>query len=554
VPAQRGPRDDGPGGAATGTLPPVATPPADRLAPTDGTPRSGRRWPWRTLLAALGGLAMLLAFPRYGIVALAPLGPAALALAVHGRRARGGAWLGLVTGLFFFVPLLSWTGVYVGPLPWLALATSQALYLALLGAASAVASRLRFWPPVTAALWVGAEALRGRLPFGGFPWGRLGFSQTDGPLLSLAAYGGVPLVTFAVALVGTLLAAAALAGHRAWRSSSAPGERASALRAAALLVVAVLSVPLVGMLAWLPLPGSSLTAGGEAVTVALVQGDVPRAGLDFNAQRRAVLDNHVQRTLELARAVRDGEQTQPDLVIWPENSSDIDPYANDDAARAIDRAADAIGVPILVGAVVDGPGNTVRNTAIVWDPEDGPGQTYDKRHPVPFAEYIPYRSFFRVFSDKVDLVRRDFRAGNEVGVLDVAGRPLGDLICFEVVYDGLTRDVVQDGAGMLVVQTNNATFGFTDESEQQLALSRLRAVEHGRTVAIAATSGISAVVAPDGSVVEKTSLFTPAVVVVDVAQREASTIATRLGAAPEWLLAGLGGAALATAVLRQRRR
>src|SRR3712207_4996688 len=222
-------------------------------------------------------------------------------------------------------------------------------------------------------------------------------------------------------------------------------------------------------------------------------------------------------------------------------------------SRAIDRAADAIGVPVLVGAVVDGPGDTVRNTAIVWDPEDGPGQTYDKRHPVPFAEYIPYRSFFRVFSDKVDLVRRDFRAGDEVGVLDVAGRSLGDLICFEVVYDGLTRDVVQGGAGMLVVQTNNATFGFTDESEQQLALSRLRAVEHGRTVAIAATSGISAVVAPDGSVVRKTSLFTPAVVVVDVAQRTSSTVATRLGAVPESLLAALGGAALAAAALRRRR-
>jgi apolipoprotein N-acyltransferase len=554
VPGQRGPRDEGPGGAATGTLPPVATPPDDRPAPIDEVPARRRSWPWRTLLAVVGGLAMLLAFPGYGLIGLAPLGPAALAVAVHGRRARGGAWLGLVAGLTFFVPLLSWTGVYVGPVPWLALATSQALFVALAGAASAVVSRLRFWPLWTAALWVGAEALRGRLPFGGFPWGRLGFSQTDGPLLSLAAYGGVPLVSFAVALSGALLAAAALALHRAWRTSSVPDQRAPSLRTAALLVVAVLVVPLVGTLAWLPLPGSSLTAGGDAVTVALVQGNVPRAGLDFNAQRRAVLDNHVQRTLELAQAVEEGEQAQPDLVIWPENSSDIDPFANDDAARAIDRAAEAVGVPILVGAVVDGPGETVRNTAIVWDPASGPGDTYDKRHPVPFAEYIPYRSFFRVFSDKVDLVRRDFRAGDEVGVLDVGGASLGDLICFEVVYDGLTRDVVEGGAGMLVVQTNNATFGFTDESEQQLALSRLRAVEHGRTVAIAATSGISAVVAPDGSVVRDTSLFTPAVVVVDIAQRDATTVATRLGAAPEWLLAALGAGALAAAVLQRRRR
>jgi apolipoprotein N-acyltransferase len=496
---------------------------------------------------------MLLAFPGYGLVVLAPLGPAALTLAVHGRRAREGAWLGLVTGLAFFVPLLSWTGVYVGPVPWLALATSQALYVAAVGAGSAIVSRLPFWPLWTATVWVGAEALRGRLPFGGFPWGRLGFSQTEGPLLSLAAYGGVPLVSFAVALTGALLALLlrrvdALRGVRVGRA------RAPAIRAAAAATAGVLAIPAVGALAWTPLAGPSLTAGGETTTVALVQGDVPRAGLDFNAQRRAVLDNHVQRTLELARAVEDGEQPQPDLVIWPENSSDIDPYANPDAARAIDRAAGAIGVPILVGAVVDGPADTVRNTAIVWDPEDGPGRTYDKRHPVPFAEYIPYRSFFRVFSDKVDLVRRDFRAGDQVGVLDVGGAALGDLICFEVVYDGLTRDVVEGGAGMLVVQTNNATFGYTDESEQQLALSRLRAVEHGRTVAIAATSGISAVVAPDGTVVRRTSLFTPAVVVAEVAQRDATTVATRLGAAPEWVLTVLGAGAVAAAAWRTRRR
>jgi apolipoprotein N-acyltransferase len=316
-------------------------------------------------------------------------------------------------------------------------------------------------------------------------------------------------------------------------------------------------VPAIGALAWLPLPGSSLTEGGPVSTVAVIQGNVPRAGLDFNAQRRAVLDNHVQRTLELAADVAAGEQPQPDLVIWPENSSDIDPYTNDDAARQIDRAAAAIGVPVLVGAVVDGPGENISNTAIVWDPQDGPGDTYVKRHPVPLAEYVPARSFFRFFSDKVDLVRRDFVAGDEVGVLDVGGTRLGDLICFEVVYDGLVNDVVEGGAGMIVVQTNNATFGFTDESEQQLAMSRLRAVEFGRTVAVAATSGISAIVAPDGSIARSSELFTEAVFVEDVAQRSDTTVAQRLGAAPEWVLSAIAAGALLVAAgpgLLARRR
>jgi apolipoprotein N-acyltransferase len=536
----------GAGGPGTGTLPRPADP------ATSPSTRAARRLPWRTLLAAAGGLLAVLAFPGYDLPALAILCPAALALAVHRQRARSGLWLGLVLGLAFFVPLLSWTGIYVGPLPWLALAVFEALHLALLGGATALVSRLPLWPVWTAALWVADEAVRGRFILGGFPWGRLGFSQTEGPLLSLAAYGGVPLVTFAVALTGALLAAAALALHRAWVAADRAGEQGPALRTAAVSVVAVLAVPLVGGLAWLPLPGSSLTSGGPAPTVAVVQGNVPRAGLDFNAQRRAVLDNHVQRTLELAEAVASGRQPQPDVVLWPENSSDIDPYTNADAARAIDRAARAIDAPILVGAIVNGPGRFISNTAIVWDPEDGPGDTYVKRHPVPLGEYVPARSFFRFFSADVDRVT-DQHAGQEVGVLDVGGVRLGDLICFEVVYDGLVGDVVDGGAGMIVVQTNNATFGHTDESAQQLAMSRLRAVEFGRSVAVAATSGISAVVAPDGTVVRSSSLFTPAVLVEQIAQRHSTTVAQRVGAAPEWALTAIGAGSLLAVVLTRRR-
>jgi len=527
--------------------------------PEDATPgRRRRRWPWRTALALAGGFALLLSFPDWDRPALAVLGPAALALAVRGQRIRSGLWLGLVLGLAFFVPLLSWTGVYVGSLPWLALAVAEALYVAVLGGASALVSRLPLWPLWTACLWVADEALRGRWPFGGFPWGRLGLSQTSGPFTSFAAYGGVPLVSFAVALTGTLLAAAVLRLRRAWRAGSDDADaaqRGPALRSAAVAVAGVLAVPAIGGLAWLPLPGASLTAGGPTKAVAVVQGNVPRAGLEFNAQRRAVLDDHVQETLQLAGDVRNGAAAAPDLVIWPENSSDIDPYQNEDAAAQIFRAARAIDAPVLVGAVVAGPNGTLRNRAIVWDPVTGPGQTYDKRHPVPFAEYIPDRSFFRHFSDKVDLVRTDFSAGSRPGVLSIGGTRIGDVICFEVVYDGLVRDVVSGGAGMLVVQTNNATFGFTDESSQQLAMSRLRAVEHGRSVVIAATSGISAVIAPDGSVVQQSQLFTPDGWVSRIAQRSGTTVADRVGAAPEWALTGLGiGAVAATLVLGLRRR
>jgi len=523
-------------------------------APAEQRRRPGR-WFARTLLAAAGGFVLFLAFPGWDLSALAVLGPAALSLATRGVRVRTGLWLGLVHGLAFFVPLLSWTGIYVGSFPWLALSVTEALYVALLGGALALTARLPAWPVWAAALWVADEALRGRWPFGGFPWGRLGFSQAEGPFTALAAFGGVPLVSFAVALTGTLLAAAGLALVRAWRDSTAADRRSGSLRAAALAVVGALLVPAVGTLAAVPLAGGSLTEGGPTRTVAVVQGNVPRAGLDFNAQRRAVLDNHVSRTRELAAQVAAGDAAQPDLVIWPENSSDIDPYLNADAAAAIDRAAQAIGAPILVGAVVSGPGRFISNTAIVWDPVTGPGETYTKRHPVPMAEYVPYRSFFRFFSDKVDLVRADFAAGTRVGTLDMAGTTIGDVICFEVAYDGLVQDVVDGGASMIVVQTNNATFGFSDESPQQLAMSRLRAVEFGRSVVVASTSGISAVIAPDGTVVRSSDLFVPATFVESIAQRDQTTVAARVGAWPELALTALGvGAVLAVVVSGVRRR
>src|SRR5262249_3709128 len=158
-----------------------------------------------------------------------------------------------------------------------------------------------------------------------------------------------------------------------------------------------------------------------------------RLGLEFNAQREAVLNNHVNATLALAAQVSAGHAARPDLVVWPENASDVDPVRNPDAGARIDQAAEAIGVPILVGGLLPGPGpNDVRNAGIVCLPGAGHTAIYAKRHPVPFAEYIPYRSIARMVTDKVDLVRKDFVAGDTPGVLQVGPATVGDVICFEV--------------------------------------------------------------------------------------------------------------------------
>ncbi|ASW55079.1 apolipoprotein N-acyltransferase [Plantactinospora sp. KBS50] len=492
--------------------------------------------------------ALLLAFPPYGRWWLAPVGVAGLAVAVHRRRLRAGAGLGLVTGLVLYVPMLSWTNLHTGLLPWLLLCVSQAAFLAGAGLLAAylspVADRWRWsWPVLTGLVWVAQEAARSRIPFGGFPWGRLAFSQGDSPALRLAALGGAPLVTFAVALAGGLLAAGA---WRRWRPPAARGWVPAV--GLALGAVAVLALG-----ALVPVGGGG---GGSSATVAIVQGSVPRLGLDFNAQRRAVLDNHVRATMSLAARVAAGQERQPDLVVWPENSSDIDPLRNADAAREITAAADAVHAPILVGAVLLGPGpGQVRNAGLLWRPGSGADldQVYVKRHPVPFAEYIPLRTVARWVSKEVDRVRSDFVAGDRAGVLHTGGLVLGDVICFEVAYDGLVRDTVTGGAQLLVVQTNNATF---DEAEarQQLAMVRLRAVEHGRESLMASTVGVSGFVTPAGRVVAPTGFDTPAVVTRQMRLDQGRTVATRLGVWPEVLLVGLAAAGVLAAALARRRR
>jgi apolipoprotein N-acyltransferase len=176
---------------------------------------------------------------------------------------------------------------------------------------------------------------------------------------------------------------------------------------------------------------------------------------------------------------------------------------------------------------------------------------------VPFAEYIPLRSISEWVSSDAKLVTQDMVAGKGNGLLTGGPFPIGDVICFEVAYDSLVRSSVSAGAQLLVVQTNNATFGHTAETYQQLAMSRLRAVESGRTVLQVATTGVSAVIGPDGAIRERSgALYTPAILDATVPLRTGQTIATRVGAVPEYVLAGLAVAAMLWSLvpyLRDRR-
>lgn len=516
--------------------------PSQRTAPTT---TGWIRPVLRAVVAGGGGLLTAAAFPDLGWWPLAFVGVAALVLASRDRGAFVTALLWSVWGAAFFLPHVVWASEAAGPVAWIALAVLQALVVAVVGVAWSFASRapwLRGRPTLLgltfASVWVAGEQLRSVVPFGGFPWGRLAFSQVDGPLLAVASVVGAPGVSFAVALVGYALAAP-------FGTSRARARAVTPL--AVLAGFALAAGPLI------PLPSR---AESGVIAVGVVQGDVPDDGARDRARR--VLDNHVAGTRDLAAA-----GAPLDVVVWPENATDVDPRTDARTRAAVQGAADAVGVPVVVGAMRYRP-DARFNDVLVWGPEQGFLSSYTKQRPAPFGEYVPLRSFVRLFSAEVDRVPVDMVAGKEPAVLRVPvdrlsrDVPVATVICFEVAYDDVVRDAVRRGAELLVVPTNNASFGRTAQSTQQLAMSRLRAVEHGRATIQASTVGVSAIIAPDGTVLDRTALFTADTLTARLPLRTTLTLADRLGDVPTTvavvLTLGAVGAGLGVAAGAPRSR
>ncbi|WP_344744856.1 apolipoprotein N-acyltransferase [Streptosporangium vulgare] len=558
--------------------------------------------PARVAGAVAGGLLMFLAFPPLGLWFLAPPGMALAVLAVRGTRPRRGTWLGLLVGLALLLPGLHWVSP-IGTDAWLGLVAMESVFYAAWGTGVALVTRLRLWPLWSAALWVAAEWARGQFPFGGFPWARVAFSQGESIFTPYAALGGAPLVSFAVALCGGLLALAAMrsfpASDRFPASrpiaapvpseasgpftlpgppvsegppvSSGPSTSSATPVSEGLVSSAppassgprpvrggrwgrALALPLAGALA---VPAAALAVPrygdeGRNVTVGVIQGNVPGRGMHpLGDEPAVVLGNHTRMLHQMARDVREGRTPRPDLVVLPENSTDIDPLRNEFARSEIDAAVKDVGVPVLVGAVVGIGENNRATRSIVWDPVTGPGAYYDKQQLVPFGEFTPLQGLVLALFERASLVGKQSVAGTRDGDLRLGPVTVGAINCYEVAFDGIVGDTARTGATPLVVQTNNATYALTNLPPQQLAMSQLRAVEHNRAVITSAITGISAYVTPDGSIAWRTGELVPAMNVLTVPVRTARTVATRVGALPEWALILVGAGALAAAWRRR---
>ena len=464
----------------------------------------------RCLAAIVAGLALALTFPPTHAFWLLPFAVAAFFVVTDGLPARR-AWVpGLVYGAAFQFTLLWWLHV-VGTVPWLGLSLTQTLWYGVLAAAVVPLRRLRGAPVWLAVAWVAMESVRCTWPAGGMPWGRLAYAVVDTPVAGSLPYLGSTGVSLVLASAGALLASA---WTRRGRRRILP----------VALLVAVLGLAALPGLA--PYPANPT----GAVTVAAVQGNVPGNGTDVLGHYRQITQQHADETARLAADVNAGRAPKPDFVVWPENSTAIDPFEDPETHSDIESAVSAIGVPLLAGVVVDGGPRHVLNQGIVFDPVTGAGDRYTKWHPVPFGEYIPWRWLFGNRLAQLNQIPRDMVHGTRLTPIDVAGVPVADAICFDVAYDDGLYAQLSRGGRLVVVQTSNAMFIHTAQIDQQFAISRLRAIETHRYVVVAAINGITGVIAPDGSVVASTPSRTESYAEASVRLYDVVTPAVRIGA------------------------
>ncbi|MDN4175793.1 apolipoprotein N-acyltransferase [Nocardioides sp. SOB77] len=474
----------------------------------------------------------------------APLALAAWFLIVTGAHASAvlAASSGYVFGAAFIGVHLWWLTTSVGLAAWAALALVMPMWWVPVALLAFGSRRRPLWPIAASAGWAASEVLRSAWPLGGMPWGRLGVGAVDTIWAQYLPYIGIAGTSFVVALLGATAAISLrLAWRRRWRSSM----RVAALAATLGLAGAIIPYAVIAD-----------DGPGDTSTIAIVQGEVPGDGTAVAANFRRISTLVADQTVALSDAVAAGAAPSPDLVVWPENSIAVDPATDEVAASEIRRAARVLQAPLMVSGIVDGPtARTAYNRSLVWDNGALRGAAYTKAHPVPFGEYIPFRRWLSGLSDRFAEIPRDMLAGRAdaprlVGRLNVA-----TAICFDIAYRDPLAAQVEGGAELIVVQTSNAMFTGTRQLGQQFAISRARAVELGRPVAVSSLNGLSGVIDRNGNVTALLPARRAGWMTAEVATARAVTPATRYGDLIEAaLVTGAAGLMVSPLVRRLRRR
>lgn len=423
------------------------------------------------------------AFEPIGIWFLAIFG-----FALYFRKLKNSKTPALHSLLFGFVLnaiVLHWSGKYVGPLPWLLLSSLQAIFYLPIGWIFSK-TRSLWWSAITLLLM---EEFRSRFPFGGFGWTRVAFSQVDSPALPIVSLGGVLALSAVTLLIAVLLTKLGLRN----------------IVFVALIIFGVAFLP-------------SNPEGSGSIRLLAIQGNTPEVGLDFNSRAKAVFDLHRDTTREFSKG-------RFDAIVWPENAIDIDPRRYPDVLADINSLTKDLQVPLIAGVVQQGEGGP-QNVSVMYSADGTRTSAYVKRGLTPFGEYLPFRKLAELISPKAERVV-DFIPGDKRVVHEIVGEKIGPIICYEIILDGLVRDMAANSKA-LIVQTNSATFANTPESSQQLAITRIRAVEHSRYILSVSTVGISAFIDNNGRVTSRTLENEKSFLIGDLLLSSHSTLVNRL--------------------------
>ena len=467
---------------------------------------------WRLPLAVVGGLVSSLAMPREDIWPLIFVSVAMILVSIRSLGFWSATGIGFFAGLAFYMSQVEWLSLYLGPVPWIALSVMEALIFAVGSGAIAIVwswtGRLRksfyrnsFVALAIATLWTAREWIAINLPYGGFPWSRVAQALSESFLSQLVYFVGISGLTF-VSVFMTVAVLLTLEAGKIALKANALGLAASVLALAT---------------AWLFIVPTAAESG--ELTVAAVQGNA-NAGLFANAEKGTFLRNHIEATALLdSHPMKD----EIDFIVWPENASDLNPQANQIAMAQVQSVVSTYKVPLILGAITQSQ-DVYFNSSLYYDEQGNQIDQYDKKRPVPFAEYVPDRQFWNQLApDLIGLVSRDYAFGTRDGIFELGANQLGVLICFEIAIDDIGRELVAGGAQVILSQTNNADFGRSDETFQQAALARLRAIETGRTVVNISTVGVSRIFLPNGQIISELPIFEPGVMVEKVPLRTAIT-------------------------------
>lgn len=463
--------------------------------------------PKRLGLTLIGGSTAYFAYPSFNFWPAILLSLLGLFLSVRNLGFWSALWVGFVGGFSYFTAQIYWISQYLGPEPLIALAACEALFFALASGITAMLTRVQLHPGplavAVATVWTGREWVSTHFPYGGFPWSRVSMSQSDSPFAHWVSVGSFGLLTFIILFLVIYT----------FEKLQTARNKQSVIRLLAAWIVA-LAVPTA--LASTPIQ----TVG--SLRVAGIQGNA-NAGLFANEDPGTILKNHADVTEKLLAA-----NEKFDLVVWPENASDLNPDDHPAVAEFFrELVNERLKKPLIIGTITHTEEYAeIYNSSKLFEPGRGEVDQYDKKRPVPFGEYVPDRDFFYALSpDLVGMITRGYNFGTRDPIFETASTKVGILICFEEAIDELPREAVSQGALILVAQTNNADFGKSDESVQQLAIARLRAIETGRSLVNVSTVGPSAMIDPHGRIVASTKAYVPEYVVADLPLVQQKTLA-----------------------------